>query len=166
MTRESEFKNSISENRAFLAKRVFDLHLIIINQAEDVYSKMGMIFPVTVSSVVLFLTSAKQASLSDISKALGQPHQLISQRVKVLLKLGLIEGYQDENDKRRTLYQFTTDGKLQSELLETYCVEAEIAFNDLSEELGLDFHQLLNRACESLEKNSFANRFPSYGAQK
>lgn len=166
MTRESEFKKSISQNRAFLAKRVFDLHLIIIEQAEDVYSKMGMIFPVTVSSVVLFLTTAKQASLSDISKALGQPHQLIAQRVKTLLKLGLIEGCQDENDKRKTLYHFTTKGKEQSELLDTYCIEAEIAFNDLSKELGLDFHQLLDRACKSLEETSFADRFPSYGEQK
>lgn len=162
MSRENEFKKSISNNRAFLAKRVFDLHLLIIKQAEEVYIEMGMIFPVAVSSVVLFLTHAKQASLSEISKALDQPHQLIAQRVKTLLKLGIIECEKDKTDKRKTLYQFTLLGIEQSELQKIYNLEAEVAFNDLSSELGIDFHQLLNRACESLESKSFAKRFPSY----
>lgn len=163
MSRESEFKQSMEQNRAFTAKRVFDLHLLILKQAEDVYVSRGMIFPVAVSSVILFLSTAKRASLTEISKALGQPHQLIAQRVKILVKLALISGVQDPDDKRRTVYEFTEAGLSQRDLLIDYCSEAEVAFGDLSNELGVDLHEVLDKACKALENKSFAVRFPSYG---
>jgi DNA-binding MarR family transcriptional regulator len=162
MLQEEQFKNDISVNKAFMAKRVFDLHLLILKQAEEVYIRKEIVFPVAVSSVVLFLSSVDHASLAKISRALGQPHQLIAQRTKVLLKLGLIEGQQDPDDKRRTLYKLTQQGKEQSLLLNEYCIEAADAFNHLSEELGVDLHQLLDKAYKALETYSFAKRFPSY----
>jgi DNA-binding MarR family transcriptional regulator len=162
MNHEKEFKSSISVNKAFMAKRVFDLYLLILKQAEEVYQNKGMLFPVIVSSTILFLASVKSASLSQTAKALGQPHQLIAQRIKILLKLKMISSSPDINDKRRTLYKLTGLGKKQGALLDDYCLEAAVAFNDLSGELGLDLHQLLNQACEALEQKSFAQRFPSH----
>lgn len=162
MLYEDKFRKSISTNKAFLAKRVFDLHLLILKQAEQVYQSKGMIFPVAVSSTILFFASVKSTSLAQIAKALGQPHQLISQRIKILLKLNMIVSSPDKKDKRRTLYKLTNLGKKHASLLDDYCIEAEIAFNDLSEELGIDLHQLLNKTCEALEKKPFAHRFPSY----
>jgi DNA-binding MarR family transcriptional regulator len=162
MSYEEEFRKGLSVNKAFMAKRVFDLHLLILKQAEQVYTDRGIVFPVSVSSTVLFIASVKGASLAAIARALGHPHQLIAQRVKTLLKLGLVIGRQDSHDKRRTFYKLTKAGQKQSELLNDYCTEAAIAFNHLSAELGVDLHQLLDRACTALDANSFAKRFPSY----
>jgi DNA-binding MarR family transcriptional regulator len=162
MLHEEKFKQSLVTNKAFMAKRIFDLHLLILKQAEQVYQTKEMIFPVAVSSTLLFLASVKSASLAQTAKALGQPHQLIAQRIKTLLKLKLIVSSPDKNDKRRTLYKLTKLGKSQHALLDEYCLEAEVAFNDLSNELGIDLHHLLNRTYESLETKTFAQRFPSY----
>lgn len=162
MNIEEQFRKDISKNEAFMAKRVFDLHLLILKQAEEVYSNKGICFPVAVSSVMLFLSSIDAASLAQISRAMGQPHQLIAQRIKILLKLALIEGQQDKNDKRRTLYKLTPLGKEQGQLLDEYCIEAAQAFNHLSAELDVDLHDILDKACKALEMTSFAQRFPSF----
>ncbi|MFT5521623.1 MAG: hypothetical protein ACI9IA_002227 [Enterobacterales bacterium] len=58
--------------KAFMEKRVFDLFLLILKQAEEVYQNKGMLFPVIVSSTILFLASVKSASLSQTAKALGK----------------------------------------------------------------------------------------------
>jgi hypothetical protein len=78
MKTEKRFRQHLSVNKVFLAKSVFDLHLLILKQAEEVYEIKGIVFPVAVSSVVLFLCSTQQASLTQIARALGHPHQLIA----------------------------------------------------------------------------------------
>jgi hypothetical protein len=45
--------------------------------------------------LLLFLSSIEQASLTQIARTLGHPHQLIAQRVKILLKLKSIEGHNE-----------------------------------------------------------------------
>lgn len=155
----NKFAQSLKHNRAFTAKLLFDLHLLITEQAADVYRDMGIIFPVSVSSTVLYLNSVEQASLTQIAKALSQPHQLISQRIKTLLKLDLLVKSSDKVDKRRTFYSLSSVGKQQGKLLKEYCYGAEVAFNNISEEIGVDLHELLNQSIDSLHKNSFSNRW-------
>jgi hypothetical protein len=75
--------------------------------------------------------------------------------------LSFIEGHKDVNDKQRTLYKLTSDGIEQSLLLDQYLLEAAEAFNNLSDELEVDFQKLLDKACKALEAKPFAKRFPS-----
>jgi DNA-binding MarR family transcriptional regulator len=166
MNQEEKFRQSLTVNKAFMSKRLFDLHLLIQKQAVEIYQAKGMIFPITVSSTILFIASVNGATLTQSAKALGLPHQLIAQRMKILLKLKLVTSSPDSNDKRRTLYKLTKVGKEQLVLLDGYCSEAAIAFNDLSTELELDLHQVISQACEALEAKTFAQRFPSNEGQK
>ncbi|TPH13975.1 MarR family winged helix-turn-helix transcriptional regulator [Litorilituus lipolyticus] len=160
MTKESRFSNQIKSNYAFLAKSVFDLHCLIQNQSEELYVEKEMGFPVWASSALMFLASVKRASIMQISQALNLSHQLASQRIKIMLKLELVEGIKDDDDKRRTLYHLTSKGQEKSAVLDLYCKDAAQAFQDLSNEVGVDIQQVLNSAITALQAKSFNNRFP------
>lgn len=160
MTEESRFSNQIKSNSAFVAKSVFDLHCLIQGQSEELYIKKEMGFPVWASSALLFLSGVENASIMQIAQALNLSHQLASQRVKILLKLELVDGVQDDNDKRRTLYHLTPKGQEKSEILNLYCLDAAQAFRDLSDEIDVDIQSVLNSAITALQNKSFGKRFP------
>ena len=159
MSKSENFEKSINQNVAFTSKRLFDLFLLINEQAAVLYEDLGIRFPVNVSSTVLYLSVNKEGSLTEIARGLGLSHQLISQRVKILQKLNLINKKPAENDKRKTLYFLTEEGIEQSRILDQYCVGAEQAFNNLSEDLGVDLHAVLNTAVNSLRDRTFAERY-------
>ena len=162
MTRESHFSNQIRSNYAFMAKSVFDLHSLIQSQSEDLYTEKEMGFPVFASSTLLFLSNVEAASIMQISQGLNLSHQLASQRLKIMLKLKLVEGIKDDNDKRRTLYHLTLKGQEKSEILNLYCMDAAQAFKDLSDEIGVDIQSVLNSALTALQNKSFGKRFPEH----
>ncbi len=157
----NNFAEFINSNVAFTNKRFFDLFTLINEQADVVYKYLGIKFPVVASSTVLYLAKSKEGSLTEIAKGLGMSHQLISQRVKILLNLELIEKRPAPNDKRKTIYTFTDEGKRQSQLLLDYCEGAEKAFNSLSETVGVDLLATINKAINGLNEASFAERYNS-----
>ncbi len=155
----NDFAQFINDNTAFTNKRFFDLFNLINEQADVVYKQMGIKFPVVASSTVLYLSKSKEGSLTEIAKGLGLSHQLVSQRVKILLNLDLIKKQPAKNDKRKTIYTFTIDGERQSELLLEYCKGAEKAFDSLSESVGVDLITTMNKAITALNETSFAQRY-------
>ena len=157
----NNFAEFINHNVAFTNKRFFDLFMLINEQADIVYKDIGIKFPVVASSTVLYLAKSKQGSLTEIAKGLGMSHQLISQRVKILLNLELITKHPAPNDKRKTIYTLTEKGEEQSKLLLDYCVGAEKAFNNLSETVGVDLLATINKAIVALHDTSFAERYDS-----
>ena len=162
MIKKSEFNNEITSNYAFVAKTVFDLHSLIQAQSEKLYQEKELGFPVWASSTILMLSSVKLASIMEISQGLNLSHQLTSQRVKLMLKLELVEGIEDPNDKRRTLYRLTTKGLEKSKILDLYCFDAEQAFRDLSNDISVDIQSVLNSAIQALTEKSFGKRFPNH----
>lgn len=162
MSKKSHFSNQISSNYAFLAKTVFDLHSLIQAQSEELYAEKELGFPVAASSTILLLSDVNEASIMEISQTLNLSHQLTSQRIKIMLNLKLVEGFQDEKDKRRTLYKLTSKGLEKSKILKLYCVDAEHAFKDLSNEVGADVQSILNSAIEALKHKPFGKRFPAH----
>jgi DNA-binding MarR family transcriptional regulator len=161
MNKESHFSNQIRSNYAFLAKTVFDLHSLIQAQSEKLYEEKELGFPVWASSTILMLASVKKASIMEISQGLNLSHQLTSQRIKTMLNLELVEGIQDPNDKRRTIYRLTRKGIEKSKILDMYCEDAEQAFKDLSTEVGCDIQSVLNSAISALKNKPFGDRFPA-----
>ena len=155
----NHFAEFLNNNVAFTNKRFFDLFTLINEQADVVYKDLGIKFPVVASSTVLYLAKSKEGSLTEIAKGLGMSHQLISQRVKILLNLELIEKRPAPNDKRKTIYTFTEEGEKQSQLLLDYCEGAEKAFDNLSESVGVDLLKTMNKAIEALNETSFAERY-------
>ena len=155
----SEFSKELSFDSAFLAKSVFDLHCLIQKQSEELYLLKGLDFPVVVSSTIMFLSTVNKASITQIANALNHAHQLAAQRVKILLKHDLIKASPDLEDKRRTLYSLTEKGIEMAKALKLYCVDAAAAFDDLSNEMGVDLQQLFNKLSAALLQRSFGDRF-------
>ena len=160
MSIEASFSDNLKSNYAFLAKTVFDLHMLIQAQSEALYEEREMGFPVSVSSTLLFLTHTSKASITQIAKALNHPHQVISKRIKKLLKLQLVSGTKDPEDKRTTLYSLSPAGKEKAQILTLYSVDAANAFRELSEEVGIDIQEVLNTSIAALQNKSFGERFP------
>lgn len=163
MSTKDKFSNQLQSNNSFLAKTVFDLHRLIQAQSDELYLEKNMGFPVAVSSTLLLMSQQRKVSTMEVASALSITHQLVSQRIKILLKLGLIEGSADKNDKRKTLYVLTPKGQQKTQVLNLYCLDAANAFSDLSDEVGVDLQKVLNAAINALQKKPFGKRFPSNG---
>lgn len=159
MPEPRKFREALEVDAAFTGKMALDFAFLIAAQAEDVYKNKGICFPVTVSSTLLYLTRVKAASLLEISSALNHQHQLVAQRIKILLKLALIEANADPMDKRRTLYRLTKAGKRQGEILQDYCREAADVFLDLSSEVGVNLLEALHQASAALQRTPLLERF-------
>jgi DNA-binding MarR family transcriptional regulator len=153
------FKTAVALDPAFTGKMALDFAHLIGIQAESVYQARGIVFPVSASSAMRFLDSVETASLLDVTRALGHQHQLVAQRVKILLKLELIEAQADPHDKRRTLYRLTPAGRRQAQTLQDYCVQAAIVFEELSSEVGCDLLAALRTAARALQKTTLFERF-------
>lgn len=166
MNNDEDFRAELAADAAFTAKMALDFALLVSRQAESVYERKGITFPVTVSSTVLYLTGVNTASLVEIARALGHPHQLIAQRLKILLKLELIKCAPDPNDRRRTVYSLTKEGSRQSVRLRKYCGEAAKVFSDLSDEIGVDLLSALGAAVSSLQQTPLSRRFKATKNQK
>lgn len=160
------FEDRIAHNSAFLGKTAHDFALLILRQAESVYGRYGISFPVSVSSTVLYLSEARSASLLDIARGLDHPHQLIAQRIKILLKHDLVVGEKDPDDQRRTLYKLTVEGQKQAERLAAYCRDAAVVFDTLSNEVGGRLQAMIQQASDALKATPMAARFDALGAKK
>jgi DNA-binding MarR family transcriptional regulator len=153
-------KNS-SNSHAFTPKAALDFAFLIEKQAEQVYGRFDIRFPVITSSTMHFIGLTKEASLADVAKALEIPHQLASQRIKLLLELEMIQSRADEQDKRRTLYSLTKLGKRQYILLEKYLESAEQVFQKLNEALGINLLDCLQEAKRAFIDSSLNERILS-----
>lgn len=58
-------------------------------------------------------------------------------------------------------HQLTEQGQQPSTRLDDYRTGAAIVFNNLSKDIGIDLHLLLNNAYDALLRKSFAARFRS-----
>ena len=103
--------------------------------------------------IFLVITAILLISLTAISLFFFQKETELRK-----LSEATLEEYQTEKAK---VEEDLKDLKKQNFLLQEKNKESEARVNDLSDELGVDLHQLLNQACEALEQKSFALRFPT-----
>ncbi len=148
---------------SFLPKLAFDFVSMIEKQAGIVYKQMELIIPVITSSTLILIADQGTASLLEIARGLGIPHQLAAQRVKALLKLQVIVADKDSADKRRTNYQLTTLGTQQHQVLLTYLEHADKVFAALTEEFGVDLMEVLSAVNKSFVERPLANRIREGG---
>ncbi len=163
MSTIENFQAALESDSAFTGKMALDLAYLIEAQAEGVYVQRDIIFPVIASSTMLFMDSVESASLLEIAKALGHPHQLVAQRIKTLLNLKLLKAKGDASDKRRTLYSLTSAGRIQTQRLKDYCADASLAFIALSAELGVDLQHVLRNARVNLKQTPLGKRIEALG---
>jgi DNA-binding MarR family transcriptional regulator len=146
-------------HRAYLGKRLQDLLDLTHVQMQKVYEKNGLSIRVQGSSTLQALGPDERLSLADLARKLGQPHQLIAQRIERLLKAGLVSKAPDPADRRRSEYRLTDEGKRQWMILDRLMHEAGTVNEELFREIGTDLVDALERARDRLETRGLHDRF-------
>ena len=88
---DTNFVDSHRFSAAFVANQLERLVDVIVTQGNDMLDAAGIEFPSRTVSTVLFVGENEPTSTADIARALGQPHQLATQRVDLLIQIGIIE---------------------------------------------------------------------------
>ena len=148
-----------SFHSAYLGKRLQDLLDLAHVQMQTVYGDRGLDIPVIGSSTLQTLKPGVKLSLSDLARILNQPHQLVAQRVRKLVALGLAQGAPDPNDGRRTEYALTASGANQWRILNEIMSEAEAVNQQLFEEIEVDLIETLEAAITRLNSVGLDQRF-------
>jgi DNA-binding MarR family transcriptional regulator len=146
-----------NNSKAFIGKQADDLSNLIREQIKPIYDSLGIVVPVKSCSVIHYLHNFDALSVTDLAKHLKQSHQLIKQKLPKLQNLGLIEQRDDDNDKRRSTYHLTNEGKNQAELLDENSLIS--VYQHLSDEIGADLHKVLNQAINGLKHKDLLTRF-------
>lgn len=158
------FVSSNTIKSAYLGKHAHDLLFKSSEQVESVYLMRGIIIPVIVSSLLQYLSDHEGASLTEIGRALGVPHQLVAQRINKLKNLSLIERRADPGDGRRFGFFLNSHGEEQARRLKACMEDMALIYEDLYQEIECDLAQKLLEAVGSLEtrslKERFAEKFP------
>ncbi|KCZ93856.1 MarR family winged helix-turn-helix transcriptional regulator [Hyphomonas johnsonii] len=148
--RDMNFIDGHELRSAFIAYQLERLSELIVAQGNDMLDAAGITFPSRAVSTVLYIGEHQPTSTADIARALGQPHQVASQRVDILIRLGIIERVDDPDDGRRKLLRLTRQGSEQFKALTARLAKAGQAFEALFDEIGCDLSAAIQRAADSL----------------
>lgn len=143
---------------AFVANRLSALVDLIALQGDSLLQDAGVSIPARAVSCVLLVGDQGQVSAADIAKALQQPHQLATQRVEALIKLGLLKRIEDRNDGRRKILALTAKGNDQYTRLNVRLAEVEQAFLGLFAEIDCDLPAVLERTLQALRSTPLLER--------
>jgi len=143
---------------AFVANLLGRLVDMIVAQGEDLLQDAGLDFPSRAASSVLLIGERGNISAADIASALAQPHQLVTQRIELLVDLKIVKRVNDPKDGRRKILTLTNKGTQQFLRLQTRLANAERAFQGLFEEIDCDLPAVAARAMGALGKRSILDR--------
>jgi DNA-binding MarR family transcriptional regulator len=143
---------------AFVANTLERLAALIVEQGEELLRDAGLSIPSRAVSIVLLLGERTHLSAADLAKTLGQPHQLVTQRVDNLIELGIVSRMGDSHDARRRILVLTAKGSRQAEALRTRLTLAEAAFAALFAEVGCDLQGVALGAIAALGQSSVRDR--------
>jgi len=104
------------------------------------------------------MNEGKAMIAADLAKELDQPHQLVTQRIKALIELGLVERLDDPEDKRRKILGLTLKGKEELVVLESCLDIAEQVFLSLYQELECDLATITIKAMDRLSSKPMLDR--------
>lgn len=145
--------------KALLGKRAEDLSNLIEQQTQPIFDSLGIIVPIKSCSTLLSLIELEQGSLAELARKLEQSHQLVKQKLPKLIKLGLIQQQPDKEDKRRTLYSLTSEGKEQSQKIKEYLKQSEVLVDSISKDIGVDIFNAIDQAINSMKNKSLWERY-------
>lgn len=143
---------------AFLAHRLDRLADLIVGQGEQLLRGAGLEMPSRTLSLFLLIGEEGPLSAADVVLRLEQPHQLVTQRVEVLMDLGLIERAGHPSDGRRKLLKLSAKGRTQHAALAQCLSRAAVGFQNLFEEIGCDLSLITTKANEALQRRPLIDR--------
>lgn len=143
---------------AFVAHIADRLNNVICEETQAYADRIGIRTPVKSHSAILFLHKRGPASLSEIARCDGQSHQLLAARLDPLESLGLIERFEDPEDRRRRPYRLTRSGREEAKRVEAAAVVGAEAMRRLFQEIDEDLIAALEKAIERLRVQPFGER--------
>lgn len=146
---------------AFIASRLQGLADLISDQGEALLDDAGLALPSRAVSTVLLIGERGEVSTAEIAKTLQQPHQLVAQRVELLIASGTVKRLADPDDGRRKILQLTPSGADQFVLLQDCLARTARAFGELFEEVGCDLPAITQRVADVLEEKPVRDRVRS-----
>jgi DNA-binding MarR family transcriptional regulator len=158
MRMTSAFIDTPSLRGAFVANQLDRLARLVSEQGEILLQDAGFKFPSRTVSSILLIGKGGPISIADIANTLSQPHQLVAQRVDILLGLGLIERTIDPNDKRRKILKLTDEGVDQFQRLQVCLQQANAAFTALFQEIDCDLSKKVLFAMDALTERTVLDR--------
>jgi len=151
-------KNIHSLAPAFLGHSLTQLVSTIEMQGDQFLKEQGFEAPSRICSVLLTLNTNGDSSIADIAHSLGLSHQLVTQRINLLIKLGVAEEYAHPEDGRKCLICLTQKGKKQAQGLLGISNLAGRAYQELFNELGVDFERVVLQVNTALKERSISLR--------
>ncbi len=153
-------------NGAFAANQMTRLVDLINEQGVCLLADAGLTLPPRAVSTILLIGERKQISAADIAQELEQPHQLVTQRIELLINLGLVQRLDDPNDGRRKIIGLSAKGGHEFKTLDKRLAEAALAFDDLFKEIENDLSATTMRAIEALKNKSLLARINTHKNKK
>jgi len=156
--RDSNIMDTHPLSGAFLSNKLLRLVETIADQGEVLLASAGIAIPPRAISTVLMIGEVENVTAADIANGLDQPHQLATQRVDLLIKLGLISKRPHPTDSRRKVLELTKEGQAQYTRMMERLGQIRDAMDALYEELGVDLASVAVKAVKALQERPLVDR--------
>lgn len=137
------FEKLSSAYMAHYCRRLADL---IIEQGGELIREMKLLTPSTAMSSVLYLDKNPQSTVAALADALGVSHQMATQRINSLAKLGLVERVSSGQDKRSKAINLTKLGRAEVKQLAPFSKRMTQVFEQLETELDCNLSKVVRQA--------------------
>lgn len=144
-------------NRTFLGRLSEQLSDLIEQQSAQVFERAGIVIPVKSSSLMGAVARLGPVSIADLVRALDRSHQLIQQKMRKLLALGLVSQRPNPDDQRANLIELTDKGRAQLALLDALDGEFVRAYAEMEADAGPVF-DAIDRAIIALKARPLIER--------
>ncbi|TQV72775.1 MarR family transcriptional regulator [Aliikangiella marina] len=141
---------------AHFCRRLADL---IIEQGSGMLQEMGLKTPTTAISALIYLSEHQEVTVAQLAESLGVTHQMGTQRVNLLEKLGLITRTDSLVDKRAKQIILTSLGQSEVEQLLPFTEKFNRVFKSINEEMGCNLSQLIRKTEVALQNDPLKDRF-------
>lgn len=130
----------------------------ITQNAVRIYDMYGVKIRPKWFPVVFSLTGSAPKTITAIAKEIGHTHPSVSNIVKEMKRLGLLEEFPDKTDKRRNAVALSAKGLRLSRKLEIQCRDVETAVENISRETHHDLWQAIEEWEYALARQSLYAR--------
>lgn len=161
--RDSNIMDTHALSGAFLSNKLLRLVETIAEQGEVLLTSAAIAIPPRAISTVLMIGEVENVTAADIANGLDQPHQLATQRVDLLIKLGLISKRPHPTDSRRKVLELTKEGQAQYTRMMEMLGQIRDAMDALYEELGVDLASVAVTAVKALQERPLVERVERKG---
>lgn len=143
---------------AFVALGLQRLIRTIEDQGDALLRARGIRAPSRLCSVLLTIGADAPCSAAHVARRLDISHQLVTQRIGALAKIGWVRQQPDPNDGRASNWVLTNAGRRNRPRIAEAVMAAERAFVDLYREIGVDLAAQIAQANDALIARSIASR--------